>query len=341
MPSEVIGRGKSTEEAIANALKELGAKREEVEVMPLQSARRGFLGIFGGQDAEVRVRLRAEKRKGDAREERRERPARPSNEKQAPAQAERRNAQPERQAPPRREPMPVREKAPAREPSPARETFERRGPPTDNKDLHEVTVQILKLMDVEGEVSIQEEGSTTRVLIKGAGGILIGRRGQTLNALQYLLGRIMSDSLPEKQKVVVDIDDYRERREDNLVSLARETAQKALATGREQVLAPMDARDRRVIHLCLREIRGVETVSRGTGNLKRVVVVPKDGRRQRDNRDRGRGRRPRRGFHGRPRGDRDRRPDDRPRPAVNGGESPNPAPQAQPSREETAPPQEG
>lgn len=369
MPSEVIGRGKSTEEAIENALKELGVKREDVEVLPLQAARKGFLGIFGGQDAEVRVRLRGyrppeEKPSAETRERQPRRDeGRPNAGRQsapAPSQSpapDRRNARDNRPAPPRREPPPPR-------PQPARQNREPResspdAPPRservlDNKNLLEITTEILKLMGVEAEVSVQEEGSTTRVIIRGAGGILIGRRGQTLNSFQYLLGRIMSDSLPERQKVVVDIDDYRERREDTLVSMAKELADKAVASGREQVLPPMDARDRRVIHLYLREIRGVETVSRGTGNFKRVIIVPKGARRppregrERDG-DRGRGRRSGRGFSGRGRGDRDRNRGerrDRPDSAGDAAETQQQQPQTQtqtqlqPSREDAPPVQE-
>jgi spoIIIJ-associated protein len=105
-------------------------------------------------------------------------------------------------------------------------------------------------------------------------GLLIGRRGQTLSSLQYLLNLICSKKIGKRVALGVDVDGYRRRREESLVSLAQRTASRVRSTGRSVTLEPMPPNERRIIHLTLAEDANVVTVSIGEGESRKVAVTP-------------------------------------------------------------------
>lgn len=107
-------------------------------------------------------------------------------------------------------------------------------------------------------------------------GLLIGRRGRTLNAIQHLLNCIVNRSSLVKRRVIVDAEQYRERREEILTNLAHKLASKVKTTGQEIVVEPMNPQDRRIIHLALQEDKEVTTFSRGEGSFRSVVIAMKD-----------------------------------------------------------------
>jgi spoIIIJ-associated protein len=112
--------------------------------------------------------------------------------------------------------------------------------------------------------------------IKGDGsGLLIGRHGQTLDAIQYIVGRMVGKRLGEKKVIVIDTERYRERRRENLERLSRHMGEKAKSTGRAVSLQPMSARDRRIVHLALKHDREVETRSEGEGSMKIIKIIPR------------------------------------------------------------------
>lgn len=113
-------------------------------------------------------------------------------------------------------------------------------------------------------------------------GLLIGRRGRTLNAIQHLINCIVNRSSLVKRRVIVDAEQYRERREEILTSLAHKLAMKVKSTGHEIVVEPMNPQDRRVIHLALQDDQDVETFSRGEGSYRSVVITTRDSRDSRD-----------------------------------------------------------
>jgi spoIIIJ-associated protein len=104
--------------------------------------------------------------------------------------------------------------------------------------------------------------------------ILIGRRAETLNALQYITSLIMSKELGRFIPVVVDVEGYRVRRENQLRQLARRVAEQAIKTGRRQILEPMPANERRIIHIELRENPQVTTESVGEEPRRKVTINP-------------------------------------------------------------------
>jgi len=132
---------------------------------------------------------------------------------------------------------------------------------------------ILNLMGVEATLQITKERETLHVKIEGdKNGLLIGRRGQNLDALQYLITRILNRKSPDKTKVVLDSGDYRIRRESYLEDLALKMAAKAKQTGKPVVISPLPAHERRIIHLTLEKDKSLKTISRGEGQLKKMVI---------------------------------------------------------------------
>jgi spoIIIJ-associated protein len=141
-----------------------------------------------------------------------------------------------------------------------------------------VLENILRRIDVDAAVELKEEEERVILDIKGDGsGLLIGRRGQTLNALQYLINKIVSKDPLDKRQVIVDTESYRERREQSLIDLARRLSDKAKQKGAPVMTGPLDANDRRIVHLALKDDEGLSTKSKGEGVYRRVVITPKKG----------------------------------------------------------------
>ncbi len=136
-----------------------------------------------------------------------------------------------------------------------------------------LTQDILALMGLEATISIQKEKETLHIKIEGEkSGLLIGRRGQTLDALQYISTRILNRKGLDKIKVVMDSGDYRIRRKQYLEELALKMAEKSKLTGKPVVISPLNAHDRRIVHLTLEKDKTLKTVSRGEGQLKKMVI---------------------------------------------------------------------
>ncbi|HXI60844.1 MAG TPA: RNA-binding cell elongation regulator Jag/EloR [Polyangia bacterium] len=136
--------------------------------------------------------------------------------------------------------------------------------------------EILERMGIDAEVSAFDDGE--RVILDAHGqesGLVIGKKGATLDALQYLINRIVSKKPGDGPGIVVDAEGYRGRREDSLMDLARRLAEKAVKSGRPVPVEPMSPHDRRIIHVALKEHPEVTTESEGEGLFRRVVIFPK------------------------------------------------------------------
>ncbi|RLB05245.1 MAG: protein jag [Deltaproteobacteria bacterium] len=139
-----------------------------------------------------------------------------------------------------------------------------------------VLERIILGIDVPAKVEGKAQEGKIYLNIKGDGsGLLIGRHGQTLDAIQYMVGRIVGKRMGEKRRVTVDTEGYRERRKSALERLARRMGDKAKSTGKVINLQPMNPRDRRVVHLTLKDDREVETRSEGEGELKIIKIIPR------------------------------------------------------------------
>lgn len=143
----------------------------------------------------------------------------------------------------------------------------------------ELVTDVLKAMQVDAtaELAVEDQEQAT-INIKGQDlGVIIGRRGQTLGALQHLVGLITTRKTGLHKRVVLDAEDYRARREETLRSIARRAAERALETGEDVSLDPMPANERRIVHLALAEDPRVSTRSIGQEPMRRLVVSPKGG----------------------------------------------------------------
>jgi spoIIIJ-associated protein len=137
--------------------------------------------------------------------------------------------------------------------------------------------KVIDHMGVEGQVETVVTDEALHFNINGQRmGMLIGKRGQTLNALQYLLNVAYHKKFPgESRRVIVDVEDYREKRELTLQNLAVNLAQKATHYQKEVVLEPMNPQERRIIHTTLQENSSVDTYSQGEEPYRKVVIAPK------------------------------------------------------------------
>ena len=140
--------------------------------------------------------------------------------------------------------------------------------------------EVLGLFGVACTVTAHEGAEPGSILLAVTGeesGLVIGRRGQTLDALEYLVNRVVGRDGERGGRIVVDVERYRERRQEALEQLARRLAEKAKVTGRVVSVNPMSPRDRRIVHLTLQDDSGVATRSQGTGHYRRVLLIPSPG----------------------------------------------------------------
>ncbi|MFH1487160.1 MAG: RNA-binding cell elongation regulator Jag/EloR [Chloroflexota bacterium] len=162
------------------------------------------------------------------------------------------------------------------------------GAPSGGQDLASLATEILEkllsLMGVDATVHLRtpepgvelEGGPTIALDITGEDlGILIGRRGETLQALQYTVNLIVGRRLKARASVAIDVEGYRQRREQSLKNLAARMAERANATGQIMVMEPMPAKERRIVHLALADDPNVSTESVGLGESRKVTISPK------------------------------------------------------------------
>jgi spoIIIJ-associated protein len=259
----------SVEEAIAKGLEDLGLPENAVEVDVLDPGSRGLFGL-GSRQARVRLTIRS------FQQEESSEPVRYSPAVQGPApvvsepvQAEAEIAMPER--------VEVRKAAvfPTQELDEEEETVLR--------VARETVSELLEKMKVRAQVNARygepdEAHSKTPVMVDVRGddlSILIGPRAETLNSLQYISNLIVGKELGRSVPLIVDVEGYRLRREQQIRQLARRMADQAVKTGRRQVLEPMPASERRLIHIELRSNPMVTTESIGEDPRRKVTILPK------------------------------------------------------------------
>ena len=271
----VEATGKTVEEAIQKALDELGLEEDEVEIEVLSEGSKGVLGL-GAEEARVRVTsLPYEDEEydeaydeGDERDEAYDEVAPPGNRRfdAEPAAGGRRAAPP--YEPPRRERRFDREAQPYAEL--AQQTL------TDLLDRMQMPAQVaLDAAEIEEDDSGQALPSIELSVSGEYMGILIGRHGDTLAALQFLLGLLVSRKAGQRVRVIVDVEGYRERRAKLLRDMAMRAAERAQRYRQPIFLDPMIPSERRIVHMALANHPYVGTHSIGEGDSRRVVVSPK------------------------------------------------------------------
>ena len=280
--SRVEAEGSSIDEAIERALAELGVSREEARVEILQDAKRGLLG-FGGQKARVAVTVRP---RGGFDAGAAEAAPEPATKPLPRPQREEPQAIPRpRREEPRPSPRPEAASQPRRESEPAPATARREAEDVSPAALGEassVLGEMLRRMELEARVDsapAQGDGPAALRIVTEHSALVIGRHGQTLDALEYLVNRIVGKQEERGTRIVVDCEDYRERHRRELEDAANRLAEKVRSRGKSQTMTPMSPRDRRIVHVALAGQNDVVTRSVGQGYLRRIVIAPARGNR--------------------------------------------------------------
>ena len=269
--------GKTEDEAIAKALAELGLDRDEVSVEILERAKSGFFGI-GGNPAKVRVSYGldeeevAEAPKSVEKREEKSEEKREVRAKNAPKPEKKTEKKPEKKAEKKRE-EPVQTAVEAE--SSVSVSY---GEPCSDEKAREITAFLAGLLQhmnsaAEIKVYLDEEGRYKVILEGDKLGQLIGRRGETLDAIQQLTNYSVNRGSDKRVRVHVDAENYRLKREQSLEHLAEKVAAKVLKYRRNVTLEPMNAYERHVIHTALQNVDGVTTYSMGTEPNRRVIVA--------------------------------------------------------------------
>lgn len=272
--------GKSVREAIAKACEELNTDVNLLDVDVLEESARGFLGIVGHRDARIRVRRRDIRKEIIVARE-------PEALEAAPV------------------PDPIAERVPEFVPETIAEPFPceadepactlcdadlpdddeaTTSPGVDPSGYVEAAKRVLQDMlariPVEADVEASTMNEAVYLDIKGDGsGLLIGKKGQTLDALQLLVNKILNKANPpgSRVEIIVDSENYRVRRRETLRETALRTSDKVKRTLKPVSLNPMPAYERRIIHLILADDREVYTKSYGEGAVRRIIVYPRKG----------------------------------------------------------------
>ncbi len=134
---------------------------------------------------------------------------------------------------------------------------------------------ILQRMNLDCPLTVEETADTILLNIKGDGsGLLIGKRGQNLDAIQYIVNKSVSKNTNNRKMIVVDTESYRKKREESLIALAAKLAEKVKKSKKALTVGHMNAHDRRVIHLALQNDESLTTKSRGEGEFRKIVIMP-------------------------------------------------------------------
>ena len=282
MEKPIITTGKTIDLAIEAALTQLGLERDDVSVQVLAQAKPGFLGL-GATPARVEVTYEAPDPVPEAPKVALSSASR-SKPKAAPVKKEAPKAEPPKAAAPKAE-KPVREEKPRQpkvekvaepkaEKPVAPKTYAPAAPGSTEEAIEQFLAGLLKHMGSEAVPHAWKENEDTyKVDLVGDDlGYLIGRRGDTLDAIQHLCNYAVKRGVEGHIRINVDAESYREKREESLRRYARKKAQQVLKNRRRTTLEPMNAYERHVIHATLQEMDNITTHSTGTEPNRRVVI---------------------------------------------------------------------
>lgn len=243
--------GKTVEDAVKAALAELGVSRDQAEVEVLEESKPSLLGLFGGRDAKVRVTVKEAEPEAPAAPE--------AAEEAAPEAAE--------------APVEKTEAAPQEDAkAPADREEERQAAAAAAKAFLEEIFRAMG-MDLLIEKFISRKDEEIILKIHGDGiGVLIGKHGQTLDALQYLTNLAGNRGRKNWNRIILDAENYRERRRETLERLARNLADRVKRTRKKAMLEPMNPYERKIVHMSLQNDPAVTTYSEGEEPYRKVVI---------------------------------------------------------------------
>ena len=254
--------GRSVEDAINQAESYFGGSRTDLRIDVITPGRSGVFGI-GAEPARIRVHPPAQTADGEVTDTSAQEPSEVGTEP-ATTQSEQMEAEAAEEHEAEYDDQPEQPRIGARSPS------------SDLPGEARVVLDaILQSMGFDAEVAVRSTENPIILSVSGQNlGVLIGRRGDNLASLQFMVNLILSKGRRQWPRVVIDVENYRARREESLKSLADRIAYRVGRNGRPFTLEAMPASDRRVIHLSLRERDDIETYSIGEGVSRRVVIAP-------------------------------------------------------------------
>lgn len=245
MAKSVEISAKTVELAIEQGALELGVAQEDVTVELIESSKAGFLGI-GAKPAKYLVSVIG----SDEPEKKPEKKSEKAEKKPAPAKKEEKKE----------------EKKPAKKPL---------RPSSSNSDAEKFLNDVLAFI-CDGEAHVEErtneDGSVTLEIVGENLGGIIGRRGETLDALQHITNLVANKKGDEKVRISLDAENYREKRAEALDKFAKRAAASAIKYKRNKALEPMNAYERHIIHVALQDMENISTSSVGTEPNRRVVI---------------------------------------------------------------------
>ncbi|MBR6579852.1 MAG: protein jag [Ruminococcus sp.] len=323
---------KTVEEAKAMAVKKFGKKESEIKFEVISEGKKGFLGL-GAVDAKVKATCADEVKKPEAKAAAPAKPVEAPKVVEAPAPVKTPEIVEVPEAVVEEEPVVVPdevvETAPVVEAAPVEESVaEEKAPETKEDDMEfslddftliedealmnpkvkiarDYIISIFKAMDIDANfVVYQNETGAVINIESDNNGTIIGRRGETLDSIQYLCSIIANKGDKDYFRITIDCLGYRSKRKETLEQLAAKVAKSVIRTGRSQQLEPMNPYERRVIHSAVANIEGVASRSVGEEPYRRIIISSTN---PRNNRNNGRGRGPRRDDRRGRQGGRDRR----------------------------------
>ena len=277
MIKEAIGVAPTIEEAIKKATDSLHAPIDaDVKVEIVTFPKKKILGLFGGADAQVKAFYDDGVKEALVKEVKKEQAPKKKVESKPQAKKETPKKEVKKDAPKKetKKDSPKKEKAPEVDLS---------GIEAKETPATEYLKSILNGMgfsDVTVTAKETEEDIYFEIVSSEDYGNIIGRRGETLDALQYLTRLFVNRSEDNNKRVALNVGDYRKRREETLRALAKRQASKVSKYGRSSALEPMNPYERRIIHTAIQEIEGVTSHSVGEGDRRRVVITPEGGERR-------------------------------------------------------------
>ncbi|MDF1591031.1 MAG: Jag N-terminal domain-containing protein [Desulfobacterales bacterium] len=266
MPSQMEFEGKDLEIAIKNASKNLSIPADKLKYSVISYGSTGIFGLVGAKKARIRVTVPD----SAPNKPKKVRTPPPSDQKDIPKD----NPDPEITAAP-----PPIEIAAEIEPDITTPPLDKTPSPPDEAALQagkDALQQIVDTITTGASISIETDPEHTLFNISGGNSaILIGKRGQTLDAMQYLVEKIVNRQNDDRIRVQVDIEDYLKNRKNNLIQLAGRLAEKVKHTGKAASAGQMNAHDRRIVHVALKDDMAVRTQSIGEGLYRKLMIFPK------------------------------------------------------------------
>jgi spoIIIJ-associated protein len=260
MSAKLEFKAKNVDKAVERACAELKLSKNELKYEVLSYGSSGIFGLSGTKKAKIRVRL-------------------PQN---PPVSAETAVSTPDDQTPlektvPTEDALKLSEAKEDTIPEQRQDGQIRYSFPEDPAEMGQAVLQrIVDSITSDAQISVEKDPDRLFFNVNGGNaGILIGKRGQTLDAIQSIISKVVNKGNQNRTRVLVDIEGYLETRKENLEKTALRLAEKSQKMGKPMTLGPMNAYDRRIVHLALQDFAAVRTRSRGEGPLRKLVILPR------------------------------------------------------------------